>query len=494
MPSVESKSALLFVGPQHTDELRRVTGLAKRHVLEALDPLGIAIVSAFLKRYGVKTRLIVMDSNSKADYSEQIRDVDAVFVSSREFDTTLAQRVIETASRLGKKTIVGGYGPTFNPDGFSAADTRVLGEAEPILDKLIDDWLSGRNLSPVYDSTSFPPFDLNGYVWPDRTIFPRSNNPLKQHPQEWQRGCGSKCLYCSPSRMQQTVRFRPNSDIIAEINSLGHPKGKLIFSTDLNTSSIPPEQLGDLFMRLKQQGTRWSTEGTVAPLIQEYSASGERDCLLALMSAVDPKKGGCYSFLYGADDLSSQKVRGSLDKHLADLQTAVDLFRKFAIPLNLSVVVGLENHIFPDSFFEIAAILNEISPSYALLHIATPLRGTPWGDSLRRKGRIFDENSLHFNHRRVVHQPKNMTAEQLQQGYYWLLKTIYSPAQVIRHFQKNFSPDLFVKNPFLALVSSGIHWQMETWASIKELTIRGHLNSEIQKQLDYEYRDWIGNS
>ncbi len=459
--------------------------------MAALDPLGIAIVSAYLRKTGVETRLITMEDQSKADYASQIEKADAVFVSARQFDRDLAQEVLQTADRLKKISIAGGYGPSFDPEGFSTATARVLGEAEPVLPQLIEDWLSGRSLSPTYDATTLPPFDLDQYVWPDRTIFPRSANPFKQNTQEWQRGCKNRCIFCSPSRMQGGIRFRPPADILAELDNLHLKRGDYVFSVDLNSMVIPKEQLREIFLGLSERGLRWSTEGTVAPLIKDFEINGEKG-LLGLMSGVDPKRGGCYSFHYGADDLSSPKVCGSYDKNLNDLEKAVGLFRQFTIPLNLSVIVGLDNHTYPESFFEIAGALTELAPGYTFLHIATPLKGTPWGDRLDRDRKIIDRTSTHYNHRQAVHEPKQMTSKQLQQGYYWLLRTIYSPPMIARSFQRNFSAELFIKNPFLALMVTGIPWQTEAWTSVTELTARGYLDRKVQKEMDAEYQRWKG--
>lgn len=189
---------------------------------------------------------------------------------ARHFDISMAQSVTSVAKRLGKKVIVGGYGPTFSPEMFSEADVRVRGEFEPIARELIDDLLSNR-LKEEYDSREQDPFDLNGYVHPDRSIFPELSGvfaQLRRHPQEWQRGCTNYCSFCSPTRMQRgggnEVRSRNVEDIINEIEQMGIGNGDHIFSTDLNTSAIPRETLFSLFTYLKNKGIRWYTEGTVA--------------------------------------------------------------------------------------------------------------------------------------------------------------------------------------------------------------------------------------
>lgn len=129
---------------------------------------------------------------------------------------------------------------------------------------------------------------------------------------------------------------------------MGVQKGDYLFSTDLNTAAIPSEELSELFRHLKNKGIRWFTEGTVAPLVKDLENGGN---LLRLMSAKN-EIGGCYSFLYGADDLVKERVEGSLDKQVKLIKKAVQVFREFSILLifqSCSVLITIDT---PRLFFK----------------------------------------------------------------------------------------------------------------------------------------------
>lgn len=286
------------------------------------------------------------------------------------------------------------------------------------------------------------------------------------------------------------VRFRNPKDIIAEIESIGLEEGGHLFLTDLNTMTIPRNVLVEMFTYLKQKGIKWYTEGTVSGLLSDHR-NGD-DELLRLMSPLDGK-GGCASFLYGADDLVNSRVKGSLDKDRELVSEAVEVFREYGIPFNLSVVVGLDNHEFPDSVFLIRKTLEEVRAAYTFLHVATPYTGTPWGDLVKKQGRVIDEDTIHYNHRRVVHTPAKMTSGQLQQGYYWLLSRLNSPKNVARTAGVNTNTQLFKADSLLGVIGSGLPWGIESFLTASELYCRGNFDKIVFKELDAGYEKWTEN-
>lgn len=492
------RQALLLAGPQHYDERRPTVGIIRKY-LENLDPLGIAIVSSYLKAAGFETRYAQMSPKGSTTLEGLIENAGYVFISARHFDTSMAKEAINIAKQKGKKVISGGYGPTFNQEEYAKADVRVKGEFEPVAEQFIDDLLSDHPKNE-YDSRGMEPFDLSRYVYPDRSIFPKLPGvleKLRRHPQEWQRGCTNYCSFCSPTRMQRgggnEVRYRSAEDIIKEIKQMGIGKGDYLFSTDLNTSAIPRDVLHKLFTYLNREGIRWYTEGTVAPLLEDFNKFGPEQSLLRLMSAMYGG-GGCFSFLYGADDITNTRVDGSKDKEVAVLEKAAVIFKEMGIPLNLSVVVGLDDNTFPDTFYRYSYILKSLRVPYTFLHMATPYSSTPWGIQVERQGRITDKDPLHYNHRTAVFRPKNMTVDELQQGYYWLMRTLNSPKEIGETFRKNFDPKMAATNPMLATIKSGLLWGMETYLSTIELEGRGYIDNKMQIDLDVGYKHWLSQS
>lgn len=314
---------------------------------------------------------------------------------------------------------------------------------------------------------------------------------LDRWPQEWTRGCGNYCSFCSPIRVQRVgIRVREVGDILEEIDADRRFTSRYLFVTDLNPIAMGKDRLLELFTGLDQRRIRWFAEGTVSELLTDLDENGDRDSLLGAMRG--RKNGGCWSFLYGADDLGVEKVAGSKDKELGLIRRAAAAFRRFRIPLNLSVIVGLDHHTYPETFFTIASVLKDSMVPYSFIHIATPYRGTAWGDKVYREGRVFDDNPLHYNHRRVVHRPKSMTAEQLQQGYFWLLNQLYSASRVMAAAQANFDVGAWREDPLLGLFLTGAVWGEETHLAVKELELRGQIDQKMQRELTGEYKTWRG--
>jgi len=496
----QDRRALLLSGPQHYDATRPLTCGARRF-MEKLDSLGIAIVSRIFQNLGFSTYWAEMRPGMVSNLDNLIGEFPLVAISSRFFDTYLAQEAVKIACGKDKITLVGGYGPTFSPENFDKADIVVQGECETVLPEAIDDLLSGR-AKHIYDSRKSPPLDLKkSYIWPDRSIFPADtglSRRFKKHPQEWQRGCSNYCTFCSPTRLQRIqmengrrqVRVRSVDDIIKEIaEGMELGRGDRLFSVDLNSSAIPTEEQKELYGWLKQKGIKWYTEGTIAPLLKDYDLNGEDNCLLKVMSPLG-EGGGCYSFLYGADDLAVQKVPGSSDKEIGILQKAKIIFKEFGIPLNLSIVVGLDEHIWPDTFYRYASLLEEVRVPYAFIHLATPYPGTVWGDEVAREGRIFDTKTLNYNHRTAVSTPGSMSTEELQQGYYWLMRHLNSVPELAKTTKDNLDPKIAGTNPELALVLSGLPWGIETHLSVLELAARGYIDLKKQREMDDGFKAW----
>ena len=54
-------------------------------------------------------------------------------------------------------------------------------------------------------------------------------------------------------------------------------------------------------------------------------------------------------------------------------------------------------------------------------HILTPYPGTALYDRMKAEGRITTDDLSLYNTANVVFKPKEMTAEELRQGYLWIL-------------------------------------------------------------------------
>ena len=68
----------------------------------------------------------------------------------------------------------------------------------------------------------------------------------------------------------------------------------------------------------------------------------------------------------------------------------------------------------------------------AQFHILTPLPGTVTYNVLEKEGRIIDRDWAKYHTGEVVFQPKGMTVEELQNGYYWIFRNTYTIKNILK--------------------------------------------------------------
>lgn len=114
--------------------------------------------------------------------------------------------------------IMGGYHPTFLPEeALRFADTVVIGEAEGIWGKVMEDGLAGR-FARLYQCAK--PVVLDGIPF-DRSIF-KKKKYADIYPVQYGRGCRYSCDFCSINAFYgNSLRQRPIPEVIAEIEKIG---------------------------------------------------------------------------------------------------------------------------------------------------------------------------------------------------------------------------------------------------------------------------------
>lgn len=507
MSRTERRYLLLNGQGYHNEDLPWTDALT--NWAKDVDPLGIRTVSALLKqaaqeaRIPVDVRLETMHPGRVHKLEDEISAADAVLCSARFIDTVLAQQVIGMAGQHNIPIISGGYGPTFN-EGLYYDSTTVAYGVEAVAGELFEDLFTG-SLKPRYGEYSPYPLEPEDFVEPDRS-FPSKSlfqkiTGRRRESVTWMWGCSNRCTYCVAVKMQLSggsdlVRWRSSDSIIGELEKLNLPRGSVLFLTDNNTGCIDRKELKTNLAYLREKGLYFITESSLGGLLADYREFGEEESLLALMS---PKlgDGGCIGLAYGADDLGRRRVAGSQDKDITALKEGAPILRKLGIPLNLIAMVGLDKHESPRTFFEIARVLEEVEAPVHFFHIASPYRGHPylegrdgWGDKMYREGRVFEHDSLRFNHHNVVHRPVGMTVDQLQQGFHWLNRRIYNLAAIKKHFQRNFDPRFAREHLKLATFTAGLPWSVAKRFSLMEMQARGLVDMDYQRELDGQYQAW----
>ena len=185
-------------------------------------------------------------------------------------ETYTARRSYQIASeyrRRGVPVVMGGFHPTLCPDEVSQyAESVVVGEAEEIWPRLIDDFRHGR-LDPIYSSTSRP--SLRG-IRPNRSIF-RGKRYLPIGLVEAGRGCHFRCEFCAvQSVFKNTQTRRPLDEVIAEVSSVRRDRRLFFFVDDNITSNLAEAK--NFFRALAPLNIRWVSQSSCS------FAAGARVC------------------------------------------------------------------------------------------------------------------------------------------------------------------------------------------------------------------------
>lgn len=96
-----------------------------------------------------------------------------------------------------------------------------------------------------------------------------------------------------------------------------------------------------------------------------------------------------------------------------------------------SFIFGLDEDD-PSVFQRTLDFIMENNVDAAQFHIVTPFPGTELYTELDKEGRITDRDWSKYHTGEVVFRPRKMSAEELQQGYWWTFRKTYTWGNVLK--------------------------------------------------------------
>lgn len=251
---------------------------------DAMVPLVFAIIKPLIPK---DVDIVFYDERIENIPCDLEADVIAMTV-----ETFSAKRAYKLATRYreqGKKVILGGFHPTLLPEeSVEFADAIVIGEAEEIWSKIIED-LKNNNLQKIYSAENTA--DLSQIKY-DYSVFKgKKYNPIGLI--QFSRGCKFQCEFCSVHGFfKNSVRCKSVEAIVEEIKNI---KEKYIFFIDDNIFS-DEESAKNLFEALIPLEKKW--------LCQISIDAAKNSDLLKLM-----KKSGCTGVLIGFESLNIENLK-----------------------------------------------------------------------------------------------------------------------------------------------------------------------------------------
>ena len=328
------------------------------------------------------------------------------------------------------KIVLGGLHVLSRPEEAAEhADAIVIGDGVQTWPLILQD-IEGGTLKSRY--AAMYENDYNDDPAPSRDLLPKRSF-LTTASLIATRGCHNRCGFCylSTEGLRMPYRMREPSDIRDQFERSGEPYAVFI---DNNLGS-KPEYLRALCQALRPLNRIWSA---AVSLDVTDDPSLVRDMALA----------GCTGVFIGFESLSDDNLTASRKRtpRTQDYACRIRLFHQNGIQVNGSFVLGFDEDR-KDVFVCLAQWIEANRLECATFHILTPYPGTPLFRQMEHERRILHRDWDKYDTANVVFQPKHMSPEELQLGYDWLYRHLFSLRSIWRRRPEQFSAVL----PYLAM-------------------------------------------
>jgi radical SAM superfamily enzyme YgiQ (UPF0313 family) len=331
---------------------------------------------------------------------------------------TFAKRAFELAQwyrSRGSKVVMGGLHVLSCPDECAPhADALALGDGVQLWPQILGDVESG-SLQPRYAATYES--DYRQDPAPKRSILPR-HGFLTTTSLIATRGCHNRCGFCylATDGLRMPYRMREPRQIVEEFASDGQPYAVFV---DNNLGSNRA-YLRELCHALRPLKKIWSAAVSIDV---SDDPSLIRDMALA----------GCTGVFVGFESLTDANLTDARKKtpKAADYARRVRMLHDNGIQVNGSFVLGFD-HDQKDVFSRTADWIEENRLECSTFHILTPYPATPLYRQMEAEGRLLHRDWSLYDTAHAVFRPRNMSPEELEEGYAWIYERLFSHTSIWR--------------------------------------------------------------
>lgn len=315
----------------------------------------------------------------------------------------------------GSKVILGGLHVLSCPEECAwYADALALGDGVQLWPRILADLERGNLRARYYANFDS---DYRQDPVPQRSILPRRSF-LTTSSLIATRGCHNRCNFCylATDGLRMPYRMRDPEQVAAEFQANGEPYGVFI---DNNLGSRR-EYLRALCRALRPLEKIWSAAVTIDVT---DDPSLVREMALA----------GCTGVFIGFESLSDENLANAHKKtpKSADYARRVGMLHDHGIQVNGSFVLGFDCDR-EDVFARTAEWVEENRLECATFHILTPYPATPLFRQMESEGRLLHRDWTLYDTAHAVFRPKHMSAEELESGYAWIYRRLFSHASIWR--------------------------------------------------------------
>ena len=373
-------------------------------------PLGLATLAAYLDDH---------DEVTLQDEHVEILDLDdspdlvviQVYITS----AFRAYQIADSYRAKGAYICLGGLHVTSLPEeAANHADTIFIGPGEDTWPAFLQDYRAKRPKKKYISQIR----TLAGLPLPRRDLIKR-NLYLVPNSIVVSRGCPHVCDFCYKEAFFEGGKSFYTLEVdraLAEIESL--PGKHLYFLDDHLLGN--PHFAASLFDGMIGMGRLWQAAGTVqsvlkSGLLEKAVASGLRSLFVGF-ETLNP------------NNLLQQHKYQNLNR---DYSAAIKRLHDLGVMVNASFVFGMDED--DNSVFERTvewAIGQGVET--ATFHILTPYPSTALYKRIAAKGRLLHSNWDLYDTRHTVFQPRQLSPEQLEAGYWWAYQEFYLWKNILR--------------------------------------------------------------
>lgn len=414
-----ARKKILFVYPRSTvasfSDLRLISDIVNKRGgwLNAGLPTIAALTPA---HFTVK---IVDEDVEPIDFTQRY---DLVGLSGFASHLCRAEEIAREFSRRGALVVSGGPSVSLSPERWRPfSDVLVIGEAERTWPRFLQDYLAGQHRKEyreeeIVDLSTSPIPDYSGF---DRSLVKQYIGGIVQ----CSRGCPFDCEFCSVTTyLGRKMRYKPVEPIIRELEQLSEMGLRTVFLADDNFSA-DRKRSKEILRAIRDWNRKQKFPLSLSTQVSLEIAEDEEFLELAA-------EAGITSLSIGFESINEESLRetGKLHNLRKSMLESVRVIEEHGIMPLGNMIVGFDHDdlsIFQQQFdfFQQGGI-----PGVAI-YILEARDGTALKERMIREGRYLEGAGLHdrgvtiLTVRSLV--PKKMTADQLQQGAFWLISRLH---------------------------------------------------------------------
>lgn len=406
---------ILFVNPRFPNSLWRLTGITD--ILPqrcAQTPLGLLTVAALTPPdFDVELR----DENVRP--LETDTDADVVAISCWNIQYGRTRELAQAFREQGKTVVVGGPYPSLCPERFTDGlfDVVFDGEVEITWPQFCDDLRSGSWRS-MYKQEG----NIDITLSPTPRLDLASRDDYLYYFLQTTRGCPFKCEFCDIIITDGRVpRTKSVDQVLAEIETVASVGGTHVSFSDANligNMRYAEELLTAVagFGRANGYPINFSGEMTINV--------AEKPRLLQLMH--DANFTSVFLGIESPRVASLTETQKRQNTH-RPLMESIRRIQSHNMAILAGMIVGFDNddtRIFEEQF----EFLQEAGIAFTTSGVLTAIEKTPLYHRMEKENRLIPYDSAQMRGHGSADLnfvPKLMTVEEVQQGYNWLIRSLY---------------------------------------------------------------------